>query len=59
MKENRFISVEEICLKLGFSKRTVYRDLSQLSKQGIIHKVSENKTKYWIVNERDKFPFCL
>lgn len=52
LKESHNITVDEICLKLGFAKRTVYRDLSQLSKQGIINKVSVNRKKYWIINDK-------
>jgi ATP-dependent DNA helicase RecG len=51
--ENPSITVAEIADALGKGNRTVYREISNLKKQDLLHRVGSNKSGYWEVTDRD------
>ena len=47
IKENPFVSYEELALKTGKSRITISRKISELKKNNVIKRVGADKNGYW------------
>lgn len=56
IKANPKITLDELALKLGKSRRTVTRIIKRLQEENIISRKGSNKTGYWEVKNGYKFP---
>ena len=51
IKESRFITIPEMALKIGFSTRTIKRDIEALIEKGMIRRQGGNRLGYWEILE--------
>lgn len=49
MKDNRYITIPELALKIKVSKETIKRDIESLKEDGIIRRIGPDKGGYWEV----------
>ncbi|MGI5115361.1 winged helix-turn-helix transcriptional regulator, partial [Treponema denticola] len=53
LKENPEISYEQLAEKMGKSRATISRKISELKKAGIIKRIGADKNGYWqIIDEK-------
>ena len=45
--ENKNITQEEIALKLGKSKNSIYRNIKKLRETGLVERIGSDKKGYW------------
>jgi len=50
IKQNKYITQEEIANKLFVSRFTIIRDIKVLTSKNIIEKIGSNKYRYWKIN---------
>lgn len=49
---DRFITIEELALKIAVSEKTIKRDLDYLRNSNILSRMGSKKTGYWEINDR-------
>jgi ATP-dependent DNA helicase RecG len=50
IRNNKFITTEEIAKVLGVVRRTIARDVEQLKSKSIIQRIGPDKGGYWVIN---------
>jgi predicted HTH transcriptional regulator len=51
ISQNNKISMRELAVKLGVTKRTIASDIALLRSEGVIERIGNNKTGLWIIKK--------
>ena len=49
MKENKYITIEEISFKISITPRNIEKNISKLKKDKLIERIGSSKGGYWKV----------